>query len=88
MLTVFGFRTGNTELGAVRQQRPVLLITQGVNYFLQFRCGFFDNNCQIDFALALWKRTHGMWRMKIRIPKKCMLSGFPHYTFQYRWEPK
>lgn len=76
---LFGFWTGNTELGAVQQQRPVLSVAQGFHYFIQFRCGFFDNNCRIDFALALWQRTHGMWRMKMWIPKKCMLSGFPLY---------
>jgi hypothetical protein len=53
MLIVFGFRTENTELGAVRKQRPVLSVAQGFRYFLQFRCGFFDNNCRIDFVLAL-----------------------------------
>ena len=53
VLIVFGFRTGNTELGAVGQQRPVLSIAQRFHYIFQFRCGFFDSNCRIDFAVAL-----------------------------------
>lgn len=36
VLIVFGFRTGNTELGAVRQQRPVLSIAQRFLFFFSF----------------------------------------------------